>query len=666
MQLKGRIGRPSSPVIFCALAVGLSLFISVAFQPRALGNALADDALFIRLATQIAEGNWLGTYDEMTLVKGAFYPAFIASVYHLAVPLLVGQQVLVIIVSGVAAFVLHRMGLPRLWALALFVVLSLNPLPWHPDLLRVTREPLYASLGVMVIALAALVLFDRGMGPRARVFLSVVLGLCFGGFWLTREESLWLYPSLLLLGGVAVFSGMRTGSGFKPTLVSLALVLAGFAVSAGTVAALNVTHYGSFLTNEVREGEMARAYGALMRVNQDAPVPRVFFSADAARRAYDASPSARELEPSLSGERGAFWRRIGCEALNLDPCPSGFGGGWFMWAFRDAVKAAGHMDDAASAQAFFHRLADEINAACAAGKIACAEERASMAPSMTWGDVLEVPARAWRAASLLLRFGEGKVGPPDSEGGQEQIAAFEKMVGPVSRPNRGTGDWVIEGWVAAPTCVPQPFVVDGSGVRSARSHKISDAPDVVSFLEARGQTAKALRFKITTACQDTACRLVLEGCDAQANEIPLAVLKTGLHPNADAAVVFLDRVERAPEAGAGNGAGGFAVFASGILAAFYSSLVMPAFIAAFGLFVFSMYRFRDINPMLAAIAAAALVAVVVRAVLIAVIDVTSWDAINLQYMMPAAPFVLVFTVVGSWLGWSAFRGRTPSVGKAQN
>jgi hypothetical protein len=61
------------------------------------------------------------------------------------------------------------------------------------------------------------------------------------------------------------------------------------------------------------------------------------------------------------------------------------------------------------------------------------------------------------------------------------------------------------------------------------------------------------------------------------------------------------------------------------------------------------------------VAVASLVAVAARATLIAAIDLTSWNAINLQYMMPAAPFVLLFVVVGFHLGAKVLWPQTPKI-----
>src|SRR5205085_7219714 len=47
----------------------------------------ADDYLFIKLAAYLKNGEWLGPYDSMTLVKGMAYPGFIALSHLAGIPL---------------------------------------------------------------------------------------------------------------------------------------------------------------------------------------------------------------------------------------------------------------------------------------------------------------------------------------------------------------------------------------------------------------------------------------------------------------------------------------------------------------------------------------------------------------------------------------------------
>ena len=75
---------------------------------------------------------------------------------------------------------------------------------------------------------------------------------------------------------------------------------------------------------------------------------------------------------------GKGWSVHGCKALSV--CDD-IAGGWFMWALRDAVAAAGHYASGPSAADYYRRLAREINAACADHNLDCEPERASLMPS---------------------------------------------------------------------------------------------------------------------------------------------------------------------------------------------------------------------------------------------------------------------------------------------
>ncbi len=542
--------------VIAAFAAVATLVLTSALNPRALGFALADDALFVRLAQSLVDGKWLGAYDDFTLVKGALYPLFIAIVHIAGVPLLIAQTAIALVVAAVTALSLRRLGLPRTLALLLFVLLALSPIAWHPDLVRVTREPLYANLGLAVFALAALVLLKKDATPLFRTIALAGLGMSFAAYWLTREESVWLYPSLAVLvvvpaAGAAILwwrDGpplQRLRESIIPITLQGAALILPFVLIAGGIATLNQSHYGAFITNETREGAMPSAYGALLRIREDAPAPRIFFTVDAAARAYEASPAARELQPSLDGERGDNWRRIGCESLALTPCPTGFGGGWFMWALREATREAGHMRDAAASQAFFEKLATEINASCDAGKIPCGPARSGMTPPLTPAHLASLPSRTFDATILLLRFGFGDVGMAPSMGTPEQLAAFRNVTGAIA-PN-------------------------------------ADEPQ----------------------------------------SPPPAAMK--------------------------------------LLAQIYALLVPYAFALAMLMFGVAIVFHRSVplNRALVAVAVAAFTAVVSRAVLIATIDVTSWEAINVQYMSPAAPFVLIFIVVGIYLGARVPTSMTP-------
>ncbi|MEJ1971449.1 MAG: hypothetical protein WDM96_02740 [Lacunisphaera sp.] len=72
---------------------GAKLWLARGQGLYALGSAGHDDRLFVELAQHLVHANWLGSYNELTLSQGPFYPLFIAAAFGLGVPLFLAQQV---------------------------------------------------------------------------------------------------------------------------------------------------------------------------------------------------------------------------------------------------------------------------------------------------------------------------------------------------------------------------------------------------------------------------------------------------------------------------------------------------------------------------------------------------------------------------------------------
>ena len=81
-----------------------------------------DDRLFLNLADQILQGNWLGKYNNLTLAKGCFYPLFIAFNFILGLPLLLTQRILYIISGLILIYSLKFLIKSRTILLLIFVI----------------------------------------------------------------------------------------------------------------------------------------------------------------------------------------------------------------------------------------------------------------------------------------------------------------------------------------------------------------------------------------------------------------------------------------------------------------------------------------------------------------------------------------------------------------
>ncbi len=645
-----------------ALIAVASLWLRGVAPVMAIANATHDDFLFVRLAYFLGAGQWLGPYDNLTLAKGMAYPAFILAAFLAGLPLKIAEQLVYLAVAGLAAALVTRMAGRCLIGLILFAVLAFNPSLWHPELARVIREGLYGSLSPALILLAVGALLGHRWGWRLfphRLALFVAAGLVAGVYWLTREEGVWLAPPLgilvlaVLLDAAASWRrGERRSAGrlLAGTIAGGAAAALVAAAIVGAVALANQRSYSLLVTNEYHSSGFPAAYGALSRVRHDAWRRYVVFPKDAREKAYAVSAAARELKASLDGEQGEAWRRVGCFARPIDPCTE-IQAGWLMWAVRDAAAAAGHYTSAREADAFYRRLAGEINAACEDGRLSCLSAPPSVAPLFRWhylGDALGVVPALGR---ILLRVGNGEVGAHPSTGLEAGIEIMADLVGPISRPLAPSA--IVVGTIETKGAVPE-LLVRNRGFEAIRFEvvvKPSGATRAVG-------DHKTFEFELTTDCRRPACDFVARSGSTEIAH-PLTVLSYGnTWQVADAKLwigAVLERGDGTSRPIASQKLQRMKLAVAGVIARAYVA-AMPALALLAGLgFVVALWRRHALPAGILALSLACAAAVAARMALLAYMEVTLIPAINHLYLSPATPFFLTFVVLGIYCGVAALR-----------
>lgn len=391
--------RTTRVFIYAALALVLFKLWLVAGQTMmAPGSSPHDDRLFLKLASNLLQGQWLGDYTDKTLAKGPFYSMFIAAVFALGVPLLVAKHLLYATACAVMVKALQPLRLGAAFAFVLFTILLFNPVTYDTGHhVRVLRQAIIPFLSLFILAGAAGLAARHDAAPRRQLPWAVLLGVALSCFWITREESVWILPAVALpLAWLAWRSWQSRSAGASPDPAStsavsatwprrvavLLLPLALWPVAPLAVATLNLHHYGLFTTCEFKVSEFKAAYGALTRVTPAHWHPHIPVARETRERIYEISPAFAELRPLLDGWIGDNWAINSQDSLGLPLEEREISGGGFMWALRDAVQYAGLSPDAKSAMAYYARLADEVNTACDAGLLEAGPRRATMLPPL--------------------------------------------------------------------------------------------------------------------------------------------------------------------------------------------------------------------------------------------------------------------------------------------
>src|SRR5216683_1616181 len=340
-----------------------------------------DDLLFLDQAKALLDGQWLGKLDALTLIKGPFYPLFIAATQVAVIRLIAAEQWFYVASCGLFAVPLTP-RVPSRWGRALaFAVLAFNPMSFATDpATRVIREGIYPALTLAVLACS--------IGLVARIHRSLAvrtawaLGLGFGlsAFWLTREEGIWIIPSLLALASIAVLQLRGWPAARAKTLLHAAVIPAFLLVaSIDGVIVTNCRKYSVCATTEFSTDWFSSATRALYRVKPRQEKPYYLLPREARERAYAVSPAFRELRPYIEGPLGEEWIRYGpCDALRI--CDD-LAGSWVVWSVRDAVEMAGYYRAGADAVAsYYRRLASELEEACSTGRLECTAAGRSILP----------------------------------------------------------------------------------------------------------------------------------------------------------------------------------------------------------------------------------------------------------------------------------------------
>ena len=324
-----------------------------------------DDVLYAQLGEQLF---WGRPPDEKSLVRLPAYPLWIWGVHRIGVPLYVGTTLLAVAGSMFLAFSLRKLHVSRIactviYAAQLFEMNSIVSMRW------ISPSNLYGilftfALGWMARALASI-------GPRQLLIGSFGAAVSLGLLSITRAEGALAWMAFAFFGvaiGVREVLTRRSwseawrnivGAGLLPMVALIAMPLA--------VAAANKKVFGVFTACSLTSSGFSAAINSLLSVRPDKDIPHVPVTQDARRKAYAVSPALAKLAPALEGPRGRAWGRPAAQLYKV--APEEVGGGWFLFALREAVALQSKAPSPKQEDVYFRRITRELRQGFKEGRL---------------------------------------------------------------------------------------------------------------------------------------------------------------------------------------------------------------------------------------------------------------------------------------------------------
>lgn len=205
---------------------------------RFLPYDVHEDGLFMRLATNLASGVWLGDSDQFTVTNGPGYTLFLAATHLSRLSLSAAHALCQTAAIAVTAWAVFRLTRSQWGAAATFIALSFCPAGLAVR--RVVPEQIYWAQTLLVFSLLAILLFAPPRGRRCAMMVAGLAGLIFGWTWFTGEEGIWFLPAFALMTAGGVWLVRRSKDELLALARDLGIAAAGFVAVNVAVLATNL------------------------------------------------------------------------------------------------------------------------------------------------------------------------------------------------------------------------------------------------------------------------------------------------------------------------------------------------------------------------------------------------------------------------------------------
>jgi hypothetical protein len=367
-KIKGwRLRRiPSQDLFFVSCALLAVLKLLLVSQEEIIARYQPLDDLWQIMAA--SRGYWFGSgYNVVTFVHLPVYPLWIATVYFTGMPLRIVSELLFSGAGFVFAMVLTRAGVQKCVAIVCYSMIIFHPASFQ--LFNYTlADTIYAP--ILLLALACLILMWINRESRHLVKYALLTGFFFGALWHVRKENVLLLVILGMFTLAIIYVLWRERRTLKEVIwyVGLAVLIpAGIMLSVSAlIQTANWAKFGLYVSSDMNASGYTAAYRALLRIKPDRSIRFVPVPKNVRQKAYAVSPAFRELAPYFEGE---FGYAAASETRKWMGISDEIAAGWFYWALRQAAALAGHHRTAKEANAYYQRIADEINAAIDNGQL---------------------------------------------------------------------------------------------------------------------------------------------------------------------------------------------------------------------------------------------------------------------------------------------------------
>lgn len=430
MKLRNRMDKATIAFMTAVLIISVvKLWLCTGVPIYVIDTFIYDDTWCMQGAMSVRLGEWMGTYNRATLSKGSFFSFFLATLNTLGISYIFALNLLYILACIVFICVVRKLISSKVMLGCIYFALVFNPATVCVDGgQRVYRNTITQFEIVLIIACLFGMFLHRNGSVKKMLLYALGGGLAMTTFRLTREDTIWTAPYIGMAIIITVFCILKESSDIKYkmkriviSIMPLIMLFAGMQMT----RLINYSQYGVAYVNDSEDGNFPAVIAAMHSVAAEDDYTRVSISKNDLKTLYDISPTLSsirtELDVSLKN-----W-----DGNDGSPGDGEIEDGWFLWAFREAVEAAGYYETPKMADEFYGQIVEEINMALDKGVV---QKRSGVLPSAwlsPWreGYATELLCTLERAVDYTLNFTNMGTSLTASPSEESFTVAIEQLTG---------------------------------------------------------------------------------------------------------------------------------------------------------------------------------------------------------------------------------------------
>ena len=324
-----------------------------------------DDIMQMKNAVTLTAGDWLGnSYFYTSMAKNIGYPLFLAMGQWLNLSYGILYGLVIVFASLVFIKAISPIFSSRKLLFLIYIVILFTPIN-HEAFYRIYRNALVPWIFLLVLSCMVALFIRRGDRVNRQLPWSLGALLSIMYFWTLREDSIWIFPFVLIasimivLVNIPLFFRQKREFIYK-TLLAI-IPLSGIIIVSVIVSAINYSHYGIWAMNDRTQTYAPKVMSLIYRIDDgETQDSDVWASREALKLAINVSPTLKKI-----GDRALASYNLWAGGEDLE-----IKGDLSQWSLRFAVEEEGYYHgNAKETNTFYKKVYEELTAAFKSGKL---------------------------------------------------------------------------------------------------------------------------------------------------------------------------------------------------------------------------------------------------------------------------------------------------------